>query len=91
MALLPYILLEPPTGATPLIVDSPHSGRIYPVDFAYSCPLPLLRQAEDSFVDEFAAMAVDAGAAVLMAEFPRSMIDVNRADNDIDPAVIDGA
>ena len=90
MALLPYILTEPSGPLSPLFVDSPQSGRIYPVDFAYTCPLPLLRQAEDAFMDEVIADATKAGIATLTAEFPRSMIDVNRAENEIDPEVVDG-
>ena len=90
MAMKPYSLIEPRGAPTPLVVDSPHSGRIYPVDFAYTCPLSLLRQAEDAYIDEIVMGAAAAGAAVVMAEFPRSMIDVNRAENDIDPAAIDG-
>ncbi|MFY9287641.1 MAG: N-formylglutamate amidohydrolase [Alphaproteobacteria bacterium] len=91
MSLQPYIIIEsakPSVARMPLVVDSPHSGRIYPADFAYSCPLPLLRQTEDSYVDELVAGAVEAGAAVVMAEFPRSYIDLNRAEDDIDPAVL---
>ena len=90
MALLPYTLNHPAVAETPLLVDSPHSGRIYPVDFAYACPLPLLRQTEDAYVDELVSGATEAGATILQAEFPRSMIDLNRAENDIDPAAIDG-
>ena len=90
MALLPYTLMEPPGSFSPLLVDSPHSGRIYPVDFAYSCPLALLRQAEDAYVDELILGALEAGASIVTAEFPRSMIDVNRAEDDIDPSAIDG-
>ena len=90
MALLPYTLIEPTGAASPLIVDSPHSGRIYPADFEYACPLPLLRQAEDAYVDEVITGATQAGATIVMAEFPRSMIDVNRAEDDIDPAALDG-
>jgi N-formylglutamate amidohydrolase len=90
MALLPYTLIAPAGIPAPLVVDSPHSGRIYPVDFAYACPLPLLRQAEDAYVDEVVIGAAEAGATVVAAEFPRSMIDVNRAENDIDPQGMDG-
>jgi N-formylglutamate amidohydrolase len=88
MSLQPYILLEPTAAKAPLVVDSPHSGRIYPADFAYVCPLPLLRQTEDSYVDELVAGAREAGATVLTAEFPRSYMDANRAENDIDPALL---
>jgi N-formylglutamate amidohydrolase len=87
MSFRPFTLLEPATPS-PLVVDSPHSGRIYPADFAYACPLPLLRQTEDFLVDQLVANATQAGATVIMAEFPRSYIDVNRAEDDIDPAVL---
>jgi N-formylglutamate amidohydrolase len=90
MAPLSYTLVEPKGALSPLLVDSPHSGRIYPADFAYVCPLPLLRQAEDAYMDEVISGAVEAGATIMMAEFPRTMIDVNRAENDIDPTVIEG-
>lgn len=83
----PFTLIES-TALAPLVVDSPHSGRNYPDDFKYSCPAHLLRQTEDFMVDELIAGAVDAGAAILKAEFPRSYIDVNRAEDDIDPAVL---
>lgn len=89
MALRPYIIHEPTTSKTPLLVDSPHSGRIYPADFYYACPLPLLRQTEDAYVDELVAGATEAGATLLTAEFPRSYIDVNRAEDDIDPLLLD--
>ncbi len=88
MSLQPYILSEPLAAKTPLVVDSPHSGRIYPADFGYSCPLALLRQTEDSYVDELIMGAVNAGGTVITAEFPRSYIDANRAEDDIDPAVL---
>jgi N-formylglutamate deformylase len=90
MAFSPVTILEPAGSLSPLVVDSPHSGRIYPADFAYTCPLPLLRQTEDFRVDELVAGAVEAGAIVIAAEFPRSYIDANRAENDIDPAVLAG-
>ncbi len=84
----PFALTETTTDLAPLVVDSPHSGRHYPDDFKFSCPLKSLRQAEDFMVDELIAGAVHAGAAVLRAEFPRSYIDLNRAEDDIDPAVL---
>jgi N-formylglutamate deformylase len=86
---VPTVTITEPAGlSSPLVVDSPHSGRMYPADFAYTCPLQLLRQTEDFLVDELVAGAVEAGATLIAAEFPRSYIDVNRAENDIDPAVL---
>lgn len=88
MAFQPVTLMPPVGALSPLVIDSPHSGRLYPADFAYTCPLPLLRQTEDFRVDELVSGAVQAGATVIVAEFPRSYIDVNRAENDIDTAVL---
>lgn len=74
----------------PVLFDSPHSGHAYPRDFAFTCPLPVLRQAEDTYVDELFAHAPEHGATLLCALFPRSCIDVNRAADDIDPTLLDG-
>lgn len=82
---------EPHDEPLPLVLDSPHSGRVYPEDFAYCCPLPVLRRAEDSYVDELFEAAPAYGATLITAEFPRSYIDVNRAADDLDPAMLAGA
>ena len=74
----------------PLVFDSPHSGADYPEDFRYCCPLPVLRRAEDSYVDELYEAAPLFGATLLAAAFPRSYVDANRAPDDIDPALIAG-
>lgn len=80
-----------PQGAClPLVIDSPHSGRDYPDDFGYSVDLPTLRSAEDAYVDELCADAPLCGATLLAAAFPRSYIDVNRDEDDIHPALLDG-
>lgn len=81
---------DPVGPAVPLLFDSPHSGTRYPADFEFTCPFPLLRQAEDTHVDELFSMVPDLGATFLCALFPRSYIDVNRAPDDIDPAMLDG-
>jgi len=88
MAYNPFILIEPALLTTPLVVDSPHSGRVYPDDFDFECSLDLLQQNEDSYVDELVISAAQAGASVLAAQFARSYIDVNRAEDDIDPALL---
>jgi N-formylglutamate amidohydrolase len=88
MGCQPFTFIEPAVPTIPLVVDSPHSGRDYPDDFDFECSLDLLRQTEDSWVDELVAGAAQAGAAFLAAQFARSYIDVNRAEDDIDPAVL---
>lgn len=84
-------ILEPRAPAAPVIFDSPHSGAVYPPDFGATCPRHLLRQAEDSYVDELIETAPQQGVTVLNAMFPRSYIDPNRAVHDIDPKVVAGS
>lgn len=82
---------DPVGSVVPLLFDSPHSGTRYPEDFNFVCPFPLLRQAEDTHVDELFCMVPDMGATYLCALFPRSYIDVNRAPDDIDPSMLEGS
>ena len=82
---------DPAVDALPLVFDSPHSGSLYPEDFAFCCPLPILRRAEDAYVDELFGVAPDYGATLIAAVFPRSYLDVNRAADDLDPGLLAGA
>jgi len=82
---------DPHGDSVPLVLDSPHSGALYPEDFAYCCPLPVLRRAEDSYVDELFEAAPAYGATLIGALFPRSYVDVNRAADDLDPGLLAGA
>jgi N-formylglutamate amidohydrolase len=84
-----FILAAPRRGHVPLVLDSPHSGVDYPADFEPAVPLQLLRQAEDSYVDELYASGPDHGATLIAARFPRSYIDANRSLLDIDAALLD--
>jgi N-formylglutamate deformylase len=81
---------DPQAAELPLVFDSPHSGTNYPEDFRYACPLDLLRRAEDTHVDELYAAAPAFGATLIGAVFPRSYVDPNRAENDLDTALIAG-
>ena len=87
---IPGVLyVEQPRGSiVPLLLDSPHSGAQYPEDFRTRVPMQILRRAEDCHVDALIAGAVDYGATVLAALFPRSYIDPNRAESDVDPALL---
>jgi N-formylglutamate deformylase len=71
-----------------LLFDSPHSGREYPEDFAAGASLAELRLAEDAYVDELIVGAPALGAVVLTATYPRSFIDLNRTDGDIDESLL---
>jgi N-formylglutamate deformylase len=81
---------DPPADEAPLVFDSPHSGSHYPEDFRFSCPLDVLRRAEDAYVDELYEAAPAHGATLIGALFPRSYLDTNRAVDDLDEAILDG-
>lgn len=87
----PLTVLQPKGAANHIVLTSPHSGRIYPETFVAASRLDAvtLRRSEDSFVDELIADAVDLGSPVLLAEFPRAYLDVNREPYELDPAMFD--
>ncbi len=82
--------IHKPEKDLPLIFDSPHSGQDYPADFAYICSRADLERAEDKYVDDLFSCAPSYGGTLLLAHFPRSYIDVNRAIDDIDLDLIEG-
>jgi N-formylglutamate deformylase len=84
----PYELSRPAGRQIALLLDSPHSGTYYPDDFAACAPLSLLRTAEDTYVEQLFASAVEAGATLLAANYPRAYIDCNRRSDDIDVTML---
>jgi len=86
-----YILESSPTPRSCAVFSSPHSGAEYPADFLQNaCLTPLqLRSSEDAFVDQF--IGETWGAPVIKARFPRAFVDLNRAADELDPAVVQQA
>ncbi|MEG0678115.1 MAG: N-formylglutamate amidohydrolase, partial [Comamonas sp.] len=84
-------VLHPPLGeALPLVCDSPHSGTAYPADFGHAVPMSLLRRGEDTHVATLWDRWPQFGATLIEATFPRTYIDPNRNESDLDPAQIEG-
>jgi N-formylglutamate amidohydrolase len=88
-----FALSLPDERRSAAVFSSPHSGADYPPAFLEASLLgPLqIRSSEDAFVDELFAAAPLAGAPLLAARVPRACIDLNRAPDDLDPALIRGA
>ncbi|MBP7242631.1 N-formylglutamate amidohydrolase [Amaricoccus sp.] len=88
-----YHLALPVERASCAVFSSPHSGRDYRAAFPTPPRLSLeqLRSSEDAFVDEIFADAPAFGAPLLAARMPRACVDLNRAPDDLDPALIHGA
>lgn len=76
-------------GRSALVLDSPHSGTVYPADFGHVCPLDALRRAEDTHVDRLYDFASGLGIHWVEALFPRSYVDVNRSLAEIDVGLMD--
>ncbi len=87
-----FTLRMPSAVTTPVVFSSPHSGRDYAPAFVASSALDAhtLRSSEDAFVDELFADAPTFGAPLLAARVPRAWIDLNRACDELDPALIEG-
>jgi len=77
-------------GRVPLVLDSPHSGRLFPADFGADVGEADLRDGEDSFVDELYAPATELGVPLLAARVARTYLDVNRHAGDIDLELMEG-
>ena len=78
---------EPLSHVIPFVYNSPHSGRIYPPEFIAQSRLEgvSIRRSEDHYVDELFADASALGAPLLLANFPRAYLDVNREPYELDP------
>jgi N-formylglutamate amidohydrolase len=90
---LPSPTILEPRGRLPVLLSVPHSGRDYPdwlVDLAAS-GRPSLVALEDPLVDRLVWRAVQRGAGAVISQAPRAAIDCNRGEDEIDPAVVDGA
>lgn len=87
-----FDIRRPTQQIAAVVFASPHSGRAYPADFVAASGLAeaVLRSSEDAFVDRLFAPATDHGAPLIAARAPRAWIDLNRAPDELDPALIDG-
>jgi N-formylglutamate amidohydrolase len=81
--------IRPRRPVSPLVFNSPHSGKVYPDRFLAMARLDHLsiRQSEDAYVDELFARAPHLGAPLLRAHFPRAYLDVNREPWELDPTM----
>lgn len=86
----PVKVIRPTGDPIALVCDSPHSGTYYPQDFDFAIELQQLRQCEDTLIEQLWDAAPQVGATLVHATFPRSYIDTNRAEDDIDLAMLDG-
>lgn len=87
----PFAQFNETGPATPIVITVPHAGRIYPELPFLRVPIARLRSLEDRYADDLAAMAIANGVTALIAQAPRLLIDLNRAETELDPAMVRGA
>ncbi len=88
----PFEVLSPESQSAPFVFSSPHSGRYYPPDFLTASRLDrnAIRSSEDFLVDALFAEAVELGAPLVRATYPRAYLDVNREPFELDPKMFTG-
>lgn len=84
----PFERIGPPSALTPLVCAVPHAGRDYPpaLHAVSAVPLATLEELEDRHADLLIADALAAGAVAIVARRARAWIDLNRGEEDLDPA-----
>ena len=93
MSKLPSPIIHEPRGDLPVLLSVPHSGRDYP-DWLIALAgggKPALAVLEDPLVDRLVWRALQRGCGAVIARAPRAAVDCNRAEDDVDPSVVDGA
>jgi N-formylglutamate amidohydrolase len=86
-------IIHQPRGDLPVLLSVPHSGRDYP-DWLVAMAAggkPALAALEDPFVDRLVWRALQRGCGAVIARTPRAAVDCNRAEDEVDPSVVDGA
>ncbi|NBC35592.1 N-formylglutamate amidohydrolase [Novosphingobium sp. FSY-8] len=82
-----YALHAASASAIPVLIAVPHAGRCYPADVLARLRRPEMAalRLEDRLVDRIGeAVAAQTGASLLVARAARAVIDLNRAEDDID-------
>ncbi|MEQ8772474.1 MAG: N-formylglutamate amidohydrolase, partial [Erythrobacter sp.] len=77
----------------PVVIGVPHAGRVYPGETLAAMRDVRLSQLrlEDRLVDLVAEeVARLTGAALLVAHAPRALLDLNRAEDDVDWGMVEG-
>ncbi len=82
-----FTLLAPRPSLLPVLIAVPHAGRTYPDSLLERMRNPgfAALRLEDRYADLLGErIAAETGAALLIAQAPRAMIDLNRAADDVD-------
>ncbi len=86
----PFALQQPSGEPSPVVLSSPHSGRIYPrgVLDRLRVDAASLLSLDDGPVDKLAQRGCAVGAVLIAARYPRAVVDLNREPDEIDPDLV---
>lgn len=92
MSFAPFRLSKTAWPRHPVIISVPHAGRAYPPEMASLSRLTAqeLLALEDRHADALVAVAELAGFPTIIAQVPRAWVDLNRAEAEYDPLIVDG-
>lgn len=84
--------LHPPRGSLPVLLSVPHAGREYDAAILANAAQGQrsLETLEDPLVDRLCWRAISAGFGTIIQNVPRAVIDCNRGEEELDPAVVEG-
>lgn len=88
----PFEIYKPDHVTGGVVFASPHSGRNYPAQFLSDSILDerTIRSSEDAYVDRLYDMVPQFGVPLICAHAPRAYLDLNRASDELDAALIQG-
>jgi N-formylglutamate amidohydrolase len=86
----PAFVVRKANQRSPVVLSVPHAGRDYSATLLAAARVPVasLRRLEDHRADLLVDAAVAVGFPAIIATAPRAEIDLNRAEQDMDPAVV---
>ena len=92
MAPLSFDTIGPIPPDSPVVISVPHAGRDYPLQLraAAAVPVESMIALEDRHVDTVALSAVR-GETLFVQRLARAWIDLNRAEDERDPVIDEGA
>lgn len=87
-----FVRHGPAAPESPVVLSVPHAGRDYPPALRQALALPLMAATalEDRHADTL-ALAARGGETLFVAQRARAWIDLNRAEDERDPLVDEGA
>ncbi len=74
----------------PVLLAVPHAGRDYPAELTANLRVDpsAIVKLEDRYADLLTKAARETGFSAIIASRPRAWMDLNRAENDLDPAML---